>query len=597
MSETNDAELHVAATPLSIAGKSSSPFQSGVFPHQSPAAPAAVPPTAAAGAFPVASTTFQSSRDNPIASSSPGVHQQPQPQPPSSSIVPASQLQHSQFSTTTTSAAAAVPSQQQQQVPNNTSSLMSMMMSQKSNSVQQQQQTTLLPPSFALTKPPNGGPPGSTSMLQQMSSASHSFEQPSHSPAQPALTSALSSLAASRFRPAEPDATEPDNRRFGGGGGALGALMGGGVSPAAHTQNKSSVGNFNCDITVESASSAVAAAAAQRPSSRSVGGATGGGRYSSLDRAGGGAAAPPPPSQQQQQPHVAHPTQDSYYGDIVPPGARGGRGAGDRGRGGPQQQQGYNFQQIMDDHFEHYRRPPSRPASREASVDRMPTALAEAAAAGAHRRGPVPTSGLPGSRPPSRPGSRNRAPMLQRSGQAADDFNVASSSSSTGHRQPAAAAAAAASSTANGDFPSSSLRHRGGVQPSQEIPNLGTVPKRTESLYMKYGAEANRVSSTASMQVARKPKRLVIWSGSERRRRRRRRRQQPVAQEEPAGRAEPGLGDGGAGLARDDARGDQRAVQLAARQRPPADGGDREIQAQPPHVHNHPEGSGERKKL
>ncbi len=41
----------------------------------------------------------------------------------------------------------------------------------------------------------------------------------------------------------------------------------------------------------------------------------------------------------------------------------------------------------------------------------------------------------------------------------------------------------------------SGLRYRAGITqpPSQEIPNLGTVPKRTESLYMKYGPEAGMV--------------------------------------------------------------------------------------------------------
>ena len=171
-------------------------------------------------------------------------------------------------------------------------------------------------------------------------------------------------------------------------------------------------------------------------------------RYSSRDRSGNH-----PSTVQQPQQHQAdlygHHGRDSFYGDQQ--AASGG----------------YNFQRIMDDHFEHYRRPPSRPASREASVDRIPTHLAEAA------RG--------GSRPASRPPSRTRTPMLQRTARmtSVDDSRIP----------------VPGSAGSNSDH-SSGLRFRGAsgggapaaaVAPSQEIHNMGTVPKRTESLYMKYG--------------------------------------------------------------------------------------------------------------
>ena len=75
------------------------------------------------------------------------------------------------------------------------------------------------------------------------------------------------------------------------------------------------------------------------------------------------------------------------YGDTAPAGGGGGAVGG------------YNFQRIMDDHFEHYK----RPASRERSVDKvnLPSALSEAAASAS-----TSVSALPNVKPRGRSGSR-----------------------------------------------------------------------------------------------------------------------------------------------------------------------------------------------
>ncbi len=204
-------------------------------------------------------------------------------------------------------------------------------------------------------------------------------------------------------------------------------------------------------------------------------------RYSSLDgnRPGGGGGA-----DLSKKP--------SPYGGLGGGGGMGGMGGMDGGA--------FNFQRIMDDHFEHYRRPPSRPASREASVDRLlPAALTPAPPGGSR----------PPSRPPSRPSSRARAPMLQRSGQvvkkiagffftsvqknfplrqvsSSDDFGLPNSVGGGG-------GGLGGGNSGNGDLLGGAALDDGGLRqrslaqtPNQEIPNLGTIPKRTESLYMKF---------------------------------------------------------------------------------------------------------------
>ena len=122
---------------------------------------------------------------------------------------------------------------------------------------------------------------------------------------------------------------------------------------------------------------------------------------------------------------------------------------------------GYNFNRIMDDHFEHYK----RPASRERSVDQlnMPNALSEAP-----------------SRALNRPGSRARTPSVS-SGAAA----LKTSSSRTDINLDKRLEVRDDIKT-NGGLPNlqgdGELQYRG---PSQEIAHLGTVPKRTESMYFK----------------------------------------------------------------------------------------------------------------
>ena len=129
--------------------------------------------------------------------------------------------------------------------------------------------------------------------------------------------------------------------------------------------------------------------------------------------------------------------------------------------GGAEATGGYNFNRIMDDHFEHYK----RPASRERSVDKinMPTALSEAP-----------------SRASNRPASRARTPSVS-----SGVVGMKISSSRTDIDLDARVEALD-DTKANGGLPSlqggAELTYRG---TSQEIAHLGTVPKRTESMYFK----------------------------------------------------------------------------------------------------------------
>jgi len=173
----------------------------------------------------------------------------------------------------------------------------------------------------------------------------------------------------------------------------------------------------------------------------------------------------------------------------------GGAGGGAAG--------GYNFQRIMDDHFEHYKRAPSR----ERSVDKtnLPASLAEAPTA-------VPTRGRSGSRPPllrnaanptnasnpqqpPPPRPSSRATSGTRAGPSGSRApSVTRASSVTRQQQPLPytdmdldlrRAELEAKFAQNGEaqHEDMSLRHRG--QPSQEVAQLGTIPKRTESVYVK----------------------------------------------------------------------------------------------------------------
>ena len=176
-------------------------------------------------------------------------------------------------------------------------------------------------------------------------------------------------------------------------------------------------------------------------------------------------------------------------------------GAASGGGGG-----GYNFQRIMDDHFEHYK----RPASREQSIDRsnLPLALTEAVSKPPN----IPSRGRSGSRQP-------RGQASAASGGAvtpADPPQMSSSRNPSRNRTPLALGTShtdmdldlrrkeleAKFSQNNGDLNADpggpnadpGLRFRG--QPSQEISQLGTIPKRTESLYLKQSLDpkAGKVS-------------------------------------------------------------------------------------------------------
>merc|ERR1719367_2039586 len=144
---------------------------------------------------------------------------------------------------------------------------------------------------------------------------------------------------------------------------------------------------------------------------------------------------------------------------------------------------GYNFQKIMDDRFEHYKRPPSR----ERSTDRF--GLGSGSRQGSRDRLAQPQS--QGGRPPS----RQRTPLAASSQeQTFSDSNKNNGLDSLNLDSATAAAGAKPAQTGNGSISGNSfstdfklpaedqIRFRG-VQ--QEIPHFGAPPKRTESLYMK----------------------------------------------------------------------------------------------------------------
>ena len=139
---------------------------------------------------------------------------------------------------------------------------------------------------------------------------------------------------------------------------------------------------------------------------------------------------------------------------------------------------GYNFQKIMDDRFEHYK----RPASRERSTDRFGLGSRQGSRQQLTRDLSRDRLG------PQRPQSRQRTPMAGMEQQnfseikpeagLSDSLNL---DSATGNGM------VGASFGGGGQFKlpdEDQIRYRG-VQ--QEIPHFGAPPKRTESLYMKPG--------------------------------------------------------------------------------------------------------------
>lgn len=143
---------------------------------------------------------------------------------------------------------------------------------------------------------------------------------------------------------------------------------------------------------------------------------------------------------------------------------------------------GYNFQKIMDDRFEHYKRPPSRErsaglGSRQGSRQQLGGVSRDASRDRLHQ-----------PQAAARPASRQRTPMAgdlahsdnKNNGLDSLDLDGASAVKQTGN-------GSIAGNNFSTDFKlpaEDQIRFRG-VQ--QEIPHFGAVPKRTESLYMKPG--------------------------------------------------------------------------------------------------------------
>lgn len=138
---------------------------------------------------------------------------------------------------------------------------------------------------------------------------------------------------------------------------------------------------------------------------------------------------------------------------------------------------GYNFQKIMDDRFEHYKRPPSR----ERSSDRYGLGSRQ----GSRQQLSRDTSR---DRVNTRPMSRQRTPQEMNFSESKpsaslglDSLNLDSAAGgANGNGSAVGAGLADLRLPATDD----QLRFRG---VHQEIPHFGAPPKRTESLYMKPG--------------------------------------------------------------------------------------------------------------
>merc|ERR1719445_2431116 len=196
------------------------------------------------------------------------------------------------------------------------------------------------------------------------------------------------------------------------------------------------------------------------------------------------AAPPPPPTEvaQASQPDPAVLRQPQSLQPVAQPEPRGrtptrqerSRLTAQNDNGAAPAAGGYNFQKIMDDRFEHYK----RPASRERSQD---------------PGGRAASRGVSGSRDAGlqRAGSRQRTPMepsfsdIKPSAGALDGLGLEGN-----HATKNGTGNGAANGAAGLDFKlpaEDQIRFRG-VQ--QEIPHFGAPPKRTESLYMKPGEAA-----------------------------------------------------------------------------------------------------------
>ena len=166
---------------------------------------------------------------------------------------------------------------------------------------------------------------------------------------------------------------------------------------------------------------------------------------------------------------------------------------------------GYNFQKIMDDRFEHYKRPPSRErsaglGSRQGSRQQLGGVSRDASRDRLHQ-----------PQAAARPASRQRTPMAGELAPSDNKNNGLDSLNLDG--------ASAVKQTGNGSIAGNNfstdfklpaedqIRFRG-VQ--QEIPHFGAVPKRTESLYMKPGQN----NQQATCQVNRLESHPILFSAS-----------------------------------------------------------------------------------
>merc|ERR1719310_84378 len=158
---------------------------------------------------------------------------------------------------------------------------------------------------------------------------------------------------------------------------------------------------------------------------------------------------------------------------------------------------GYNFQKIMDDRFEHYKRPPSR----ERSTDRFGLGSRQGSRQQLSRD---PSRDRVG---PPRPASRQRTPMENSFSDNKPDTGLDSLNLDGGPAHGPTGNGSATGAGAGGSFSpdfklpaEDQIRFRG-VQ--QEIPHFGAPPKRTESLYMKAGDNQQatfKVPGTSAMQ-------------------------------------------------------------------------------------------------
>ena len=150
---------------------------------------------------------------------------------------------------------------------------------------------------------------------------------------------------------------------------------------------------------------------------------------------------------------------------------------------------GYNFQKIMDDRFEHYKRPPSR----ERSADRQQLGSRQGSR---HQLSRDPSRDrLAGPPPAARPPSRQRTPQVGAEQTFSENKNNGLDSLDLGSAAPKPAqtgngSVAGNSFSAEFKLPAEDQIRFRGVQ--QEIPHFGAPPKRTESLYMKPSNNTNQ---------------------------------------------------------------------------------------------------------